>query len=84
MRHSEGSDSVGDVGGGCAGGGGMVVVVGVVKKRRPTTTTFNTATTTNTIPQRSIQIDKFFLSISATLKKTITYTTVLPLPSIPY
>ena len=61
--------------------GMLLVVGGVVDNRRATTTTTNT---THTIPQPSIQRDKFFLNISVTLKTAITTTTILPLPSIPY
>ena len=64
--------------------GMLVVVVGVVDKRRATTTTIKPATTTHTIPQPSILIDKFFLNISVPLKTAITTATILPLPSIPY
>ena len=49
------------------------MVVGVVDKRRATKSTINT--TTPTIPPTSIQIDKFFLIITATLTTDITTTT---------
>ena len=64
--------------------GMLLVVVGVVDNTRATTPTIKTATTTHTIPQPSIQIEKFFLDISVTLITAITTTTILPLPSIPY
>ena len=55
------------------------MVVGVVDKRRATKSTINTKTTTPTIPPTSIQIDKFFLIITATLTTDITTTTFPPL-----
>ena len=98
--YSEGSDGVGDdgdgcggsgvgggrgvYGGGCGGGGVVVMVVGMVDIRRATKTTINTKTTAPTIPPQSIQIDPFFLIITATLTTDTIITTVPPLPSIPY
>ena len=57
----------------------MVMVVGVVDKRKATKSTINTKTTTPTIPPTSIQIDKFFLIITATLTTDITTNTFPPL-----
>ena len=55
------------------------MVVGVVDKRRATKSTINTKTTTPTIPPTSIQVDTFFLIITATLTTDITTTTFPPL-----
>ena len=62
----------------------MVMVVGVVDKRRVTKTTIDTKTTTPTIPPPIIQIDKFFLIITATLTTDIFTTPFQSLPSLPY
>ena len=50
----------------------MVVLVWKVDNRRATKTTNNTKTTTHTITPLVIQIDKFFLIITATLTTDIT------------